>query len=124
MVALDGNGIATEGAEVEAERFDGPVHLPRCVFQAIVAANLDIVAADLLMGPDSGVKLAGVRLQYDEDQVLCGVHFGPEESLCAAGAAADVDKHLMRGVEVVCDGNDVVLKAADDEVCWLSVEGH
>ena len=35
LIALDWNSIATEGvAEVEIERFDRPVHLPRCAFQS------------------------------------------------------------------------------------------
>ena len=58
LIALNGNSIATEGvAEVEAERFDGPVYLSGGVFQAIVVTNLDVVTADLLVRADLMVIL-------------------------------------------------------------------
>ena len=95
---------------MEAERFDGPVHLPRCVFQAFIVANLDVVAADLLVGADLVVSLGGIRLEHGEAQQLCGVHFGPGGNAHAAATVTTLEvvekgseKHSTRGVVVMQD---------------------
>ena len=85
----------------------------------IVVANLDVVAADLLVGADLVASLGGVRLEYGEAQQLCGVQFGPGGNACVAATVTTpevVEKRPMRGVVVMQDGDDVILKAADGMV--------
>ena len=126
IVSLDGELLAIQGtAWVRLQREGGPVRLPPIDMKASVVHDLSTVQSDVLIGSDIIIGTAGLSLEYDENQVLCGIRFGPEpmsESVSASVATAD--KHPFPFVEVTHENDDVVLKVDDGEVRWMAKEQY
>ena len=123
MVTLDGSDLQVVGeVSVSLERTDGPVHLPQISVTAHVVKSLDAVQADILIGADVVAGSGGLHLDYSDDGSLRRVWFGAEHipKDVAACAQPVSDVHPSRHVDVVRDGEDVVLTADDGSVKWDS----
>eukprot|EP00117_Sycon_ciliatum_P010277 scpid12682/ scgid5529/ len=117
LVALDGQPLPVVGTvRLTLKRTDGPVHLSPIEVTATVVKSLDAVDASVLIGTDLIAAAGGLSLQYDDDNLLCGVRFGQAVTAAVPGTPPMV--HPSPYVSVSSDGDDTVLHTDDGEARW------
>ena len=126
IVALDGSPLRVRGSvDVRLQRTAGPVFLAPIAVSAFVVEDPDVIQTDLLVGGDIVSGSGWLHLEYTDDGKLAGVVFGtrPEcTTTCSDDIAAVAQRtrqeHPSRHVEVIREGDDVVLATDDGEVRW------
>ena len=121
LLALDGQPLRILGqATVTLQRMDDTVRFPEQTISGLVAADLSVVRADLLLGSDVSSRSGGLRLAYADGQ-LQSVQFGPDQATASVAVPKDADvPHPSRHVNVTTDGDDVLLSVGDGTIRWCS----
>ncbi|XP_065189616.1 uncharacterized protein LOC135820229 [Sycon ciliatum] len=118
IVAVDGKPVKILGeTDLQLQRMDGPVSLPRVHVKACVVGSLAAVGADILLGADVIAGVGGVSIGYGSDGEIDSANFGPGIPSVSATAAPASD-HPLRHVTVTRDAKDVTLAADDGQVHW------
>eukprot|EP00117_Sycon_ciliatum_P022483 scpid27783/ scgid19383/ len=123
FVALGGTPIHVLGEIcLELKRDDGPVSLPTIDVTAVVVPDLDVVAADVLLGSDLVAASGGLQLWYD-DSTLSAVRFGATPTAAPATVAsvsqsATTSVHPSKHVTTEYTADGVTFGADDGTVAW------
>ncbi|XP_065189613.1 uncharacterized protein LOC135820225 [Sycon ciliatum] len=118
IVAVDGKPVKILGeTDLQLQRMDGPVSLPRVHVKACAVGSLAAVGADILLGADVIAGVGGVSIGYGNDGEIDSANFGPGIPSVSATAAPASD-HPLRHVTVTRDAKDVTLAADEGQVHW------
>ena len=120
MVALDGNPVEIlVEADLQFQRLDGPVSLPRVHVKASVVRSLAAVGAYIHPWPDVIAGIGGVNIGYDESGELNPTKFGPGTATSGITATTVcAGEHRVRHVTVTKDDIGVTLEADNGLIRW------